>query len=106
MKEKKVTEDYNKTYEQKRKESQSRLPTVYLSKGLRQSLDDLSEVNNANLKDVIITGALLVKMLDESFDCKDLFVEGKYKITREEYEELAVAKLTDFLAKNGINLKK
>lgn len=88
-------------YEQKRKEEQSRLPTCYISNDLRRDLDLLIERRNLKMKDVMLSGVMLMLALDEKFndDFMELLVTNTFKRSRSDIEKELNLNITSFLKK-------
>ena len=80
--------EYFLKYEQKRKEEQSRLPTCYISNDLRSELDLLVEKRNLKMKDVMLSGGMLMLALDEKYsdDFMKLLVTNTFKRSRSDIE--------------------
>lgn len=104
LEKKESLQQYQKDYNKERDETLKRFPTVYISSQFRQELDDLVERNDTKMKDVLVTGALFIKLLEEHHDLTGLFAESQYKISREDYEANALKCLNAFIKKNGLKI--
>lgn len=92
--------DYFSEYEKKRKAEQSRLPTCYISNDLRTELDKLIEDKDLKMKDLMLSGVMIVQALLESkVPVDSLIVTQTFKRSRADIEKDQKEKIAAVLKK-------